>query len=76
MKNTNDQLKTQEMRAEYDFSQLQGGVRGKYAQRYAEGTNLVLLNPEVARYFPNEASVNSALLSLISIAKSELLQAK
>ena len=38
-----------EMRAEYDFS---GGVRGKYAERYARGTNVVLLDPDVAEVFP------------------------
>lgn len=47
-----------EMRAEYDFS---GGVRGKYAHRYAEGTNVVVLDPDVAAAFPDAASVNRAL---------------
>ena len=47
-----------EMRAEYDFS---GGVRGKYAARFAEGTNLVLLEPDVAAEFPTAAAVNKAL---------------
>jgi hypothetical protein len=47
-----------EMRAEYDFS---GGVRGKYARRYAEGTNVVVLDPDVAAAFPDAASVNRAL---------------
>lgn len=54
-----------EMVDEYDFS---GGVRGKYARRYAEGTNIVLLAPEVAKYFPNSRSVNDALRGLIEIA--------
>lgn len=43
---------------EYDFSQ---GVRGKYAKRYAEGTNVVLLAPDVAAMFPDAESVNNAL---------------
>ena len=47
-----------EMRDHYDFS---GGVRGKYAQRYAEGTNVVLLDPDVAKMFPDRESVNEAL---------------
>ncbi|MEX2175898.1 MAG: hypothetical protein WD872_16170 [Pirellulaceae bacterium] len=54
-----------ELRPEYDFS---GAVRGKYAQRYAEGTNVVLLAPDVARHFKTSDSVNRALRSLIEIA--------
>jgi hypothetical protein len=50
------------MRAEYDFSE---GVRGKYAGRFADGTNLVLLDPDVAIEFPTAASVNKALRELI-----------
>ena len=47
-----------EMRPEYDFS---GGVRGKYAKRYAEGTNLILLEPDLAAQFPDSRSVSRAL---------------
>jgi hypothetical protein len=47
-----------EMRAEYDF---QGGVRGKYARRFAQGTNVVVLDPDVAAAFPDSAAVNRAL---------------
>ncbi|MFZ5820316.1 MAG: hypothetical protein ACOYYJ_10470 [Chloroflexota bacterium] len=51
-----------ELRSEYDMkSLLKGGVRGKYAARYRAGTNLVLLEPEVAKAFPNEKAVNEAL---------------
>jgi hypothetical protein len=50
-----------ELRPDYDFSQLKGGVRGKYAERYREGTNLVLLDPDVAAVFPDAKSVNDAL---------------
>ena len=53
------------MRPEYDFSK---GVRGKYAKRYAEGTNVVLLAPDVARVFKNSDAVNSALRGLIELA--------
>lgn len=53
-----------EMREEYDFS---GGVRGKYAARYAEGTNIVRLDPDVAKVFPDSAAVNSALRALVKI---------
>ena len=54
-----------EMRAEYDFS---GGVRGKYVDRYRQGTNVVLLDPELAEVFPNSKSVNDALRALVAIA--------
>ncbi len=51
-----------ELRPEYDMkSLLKGGTRGKYAARYAAGTNLVLLEPEVAKAFPNEKAFNEAL---------------
>jgi hypothetical protein len=52
-----------EMRAEYDF---RGGVRGKYAVRYRQGTNLVLLDPDVAATFPDSEAVNHALRALLS----------
>jgi hypothetical protein len=48
------------MRSHYDFS---GGVRGKYAARYAEGTNVVVLAPE-AEMFPDSIAVNEALRTL------------
>ena len=50
------------MRDHYDFSK---GVRGKYAKRYKEGTNLVLLDPDVAREFPDSAAVNDALRKVL-----------
>lgn len=50
-----------ELRAEYDFSKLKGRVRGKYVERYREGTNLVLLDPDVAAAFPDAKAVNDAL---------------
>lgn len=46
---------------EYDFS---GGVRGKYADRYAQGTNVILLEPDVAKIFPTTESVNRSLRAL------------
>lgn len=56
-----------ELRAEYDLSQLKGGIKGKYAERYSAGTNLVLLAPDVAKVFPNDESVNEALRLLMNI---------
>ena len=54
-----------EMLPEYDFS---GGERGKYAKRYASGTNVVVLAPDVAAAFPNAEAVNEALRALVKIA--------
>ena len=56
-----------DMLEEYDFSK---GVRGKYAKRYAEGTNVVLIDPDVADFFPDHDTVNDALRSLIRIIKN------
>ena len=53
------------LRENYDFSRLGGGVRGKYATRYREGTNLVLLAPDVAAAFHDSAAVNEALRRLL-----------
>jgi hypothetical protein len=68
MKKKTDDGLDDELRAEYDFSQVEGGVRGKYAERYRAGTNLVLLAPDVARAFPDDESVNEALRMLMEIA--------
>ena len=54
------------MKEEYDFRR---GTRGKYARRYAQGTNVVLLAPDVARVFPNAEAVNSSLRALAEIAR-------
>jgi len=53
------------MREEYDFS---GGVRGKYAERYRLGTNVALLDPDLAEEFPDSKSVNDALRALLAVA--------
>ena len=66
MKKANNRKMADELRPEYDLSKLKGGVRGKYAKRFQQGTNLVLLSRDVARYFPDEQSVNAALRSLVS----------
>jgi hypothetical protein len=67
MKKEVDELED-ELRPEYDFANMQGGVRGKYVQRYRSGTNLVLLDPDIAKAFPTDASVNEALRLLLQIA--------
>jgi hypothetical protein len=64
-KETKRKANDDEMLPEYDFSK---GVRGKYAKRYAEGTNVVLLAPDVAKVFKNADEVNRALRGLIEVA--------
>ena len=60
-----------ELRSEYKLSDFPTPmVRGKYAKRLKESSNIVVLKPEVAKVFPNEEAVNSALLSLIKLAKT------
>jgi len=54
-----------ELRPEYDLTKLKNRVRGKYAERYKQGTNVVLLEPDVAAYFHNSEEVNEALRKLI-----------
>ena len=54
------------LRPEYDFSKA---VRGATAARYAEGTNVVVLDPELRELFPNSEAVNEALRELAAIAK-------
>lgn len=68
-KKTEKRQRSNGLRPEYDFSKMEGGVRGKYLARYRAGTNLVLLSPDVARYFPDEKAVNAALRALIQVAK-------
>ena len=59
-----------DLREEYNRSDFpQGLVRGKYAKRLRESSNIVVLKPEVAQAFPNEEAVNDALLSLIELAQ-------
>jgi hypothetical protein len=62
--------KVDELRPEYDLVRLlRSGVQGKYADRYREGTNLVLLAPDVAKAFPTEEAVNEALRLVIQLTK-------
>lgn len=60
-----------DLRSEYDFSRMPGGVRGKYAERCQFGTNIVVLEPDVAQAFPTEASVNEALRLLMKVAQRQ-----
>lgn len=58
----------EDMLPEYDFSK---GVRGKYAKRYAEGSNVVVLSPDMAKVFPTSESVNEALRTLVRVGKKK-----
>lgn len=70
MKTRSKGEKADELRPEYDLGKiLKGGVQGKYADRYREGTNLVLLAPDVAEAFPNDEAVNEALRLVIRLWK-------
>ena len=72
MKKANKNRKEPGMREEYDFSK---GVRGKYTKRYAKGSNVVILEPDVAKVFSTSSSVNDALRSLVEIAQRKVKQA-
>lgn len=63
MKKTRHNADADDMKREYDFS---GGVRGKYARRYAEGTNVVFLDADLVKLFPDSESVNRALRSVVA----------
>jgi len=65
-----------ELRAEYELSQLKGGVRGKYYKRAMAGTNLVLIEPALAKAFPDTDSVNRALRLLLDAARSAAMPSR
>jgi hypothetical protein len=75
-KRTEKQEWRYELRRENNLSKLKASVRGKYVARSQEGTALVLLSPDVAEYFSDEQSVNTALLTLIRVAKGPLRRAR
>jgi hypothetical protein len=72
MKKVESEMEEDELRLEYDLSQLKGRVRGKYVERYRAGTNLVLLEPDVAVAFPDAKAVNEALRLLIKVAENQV----
>lgn len=69
-------VKRDELRTEYRREDLGKGVRGKYLKAYRAGTNLVLLEPEVAAAFPTDQAVNKALSNLIEVAEHAGLSAR
>ena len=68
MKKALEKRNEPELRAEYDFSR---GTRGKYARRYAQGTNVVVLEPDVAKVFPSAEAVNRSLRALADIIRQQ-----
>ncbi len=63
---------TDDLRDEYDFSQLPGGIRGRYVNSVQMGSNVVLLEPDIAQVFRTEEAVNQALRLLIQLAKTQV----
>jgi hypothetical protein len=62
--------KVEEMRAEYRREDLGKGVRGKHYEEFKKGSNLILLTPELSKIFPTNEAVNTALNSLVVVARS------
>ena len=69
MKKTTPTL-TDDLRPEYDFASMKGGVRGKYLRRARAGTNIVLIEPEVTDAFPSEQAVNEALKGVLNTTRA------
>ena len=69
MNEMNEEIEELDMLPEYDFS---GGVRGKYAAEYAQDSNVVVLEPDVAERFPNAKAVNEALRLLVKLAQQSV----
>ena len=65
-----------DLRPEYDFSKLGAAVRGKYFERAKAGSNLVLIEPELAERFPTQEAVNEALRKLVEVAEATTKRAK
>ena len=70
MKKTSEQCARDEVRSEYNFASMAGGVRGKHYEAYRRGTNVVLLEPDVAKAFPTEDAVNEALRGILSTTRA------
>lgn len=75
MQHNNDNALDDDLRDEYDETVLKNGVRGKYVQRLAAGSNIVRLAPDVAAAFPTEEAVNDALRRLVQLAQATVHRA-
>jgi hypothetical protein len=70
MKKPNERGSRDDMRPEYDFASLSGGIRAKHYQKYRKGSNVVLLQPDVAEAFPSEEAVNEALRGVLKTTRA------
>jgi hypothetical protein len=70
MKKPIERRSRDDMRQEYDFASIKGGVRGKYFEQYRKGSNVVLLEPDVAEAFPSEDAVNEALRGVLRTTRA------
>ena len=70
MKKNDEHPRNGDLKPEYNFAAMKGGVRGKYFARYRKGTNVVLLEPDVAEAFPTEDAVNEALRGVLGTARA------
>ena len=59
-----------DLRPEYNLAELKGGVRGKYRKTYEENSNVVVIEPDLAKAFPNTKAVNDALRELLKLRKA------
>jgi hypothetical protein len=69
MKKKTSRKPENDMRPEYDFASMKGGVRGKYVNQYRSGTNLILLDPELAEAFPTDSAVNDVLRAVLKMTE-------
>ena len=76
MKNASGRRRTDDLQPEYDLSRLAGGVRGKYYRQAIAGTNLVVIEPELACVFRDSESVNRALRLLVEAAAASAAPAR
>jgi hypothetical protein len=70
MKKSIPNLNGGELRPEYDFSSMKGGIRGKHVERLRKASNVALLEPEVAQAFPNSEAVNQALKEILKTTRT------
>jgi len=76
MKKGSQKTSDNDLRQEYDLSKLKGGIRGKYYRKAVAGTNLMLIEPELAEIFPDAESVNRALRVLADAAEASAAPAR
>ena len=70
MKKPIERQSRDDVRPEYDFASMSGGIRGKHYQEYRKGSNVVLLQPDVAEAFPSEEAVNEALRGVLKTTRA------